>query len=82
MASDPTFCSYLSNALTRLSAEEVDEMVPESSKAGRNVPEYRDTTHPGLVTEGLMTQLLALAAFNTMGRFMGITANCPPACLP
>ncbi|KAL2000220.1 hypothetical protein VTN02DRAFT_3392 [Thermoascus thermophilus] len=39
-------------------------MLPETMKAGTAVQEQRETTHPGLVTEGLMTQLLAFGRHN------------------
>lgn len=65
MLEDTRFCKELSRNLARLATEEVEEMMPKSSKAGKSIPEERDTTHPGLVTEGLMTQLLAFGEHNT-----------------
>ncbi|KAJ5215355.1 uncharacterized protein N7498_001762 [Penicillium cinerascens] len=64
MVEDARFCMELSRNLARLSTEDVEEMMPKSSKAGKSIPEERDTTHPGLVTEGLMTQLLAFGEHN------------------
>ncbi|KAJ5801525.1 uncharacterized protein N7518_003593 [Penicillium psychrosexuale] len=64
MLGDDRFCMELSRNLARLSTEDVEEMMPKSSKAGKLVPEERDATHPGLVTEGLMTQLLAFGEHN------------------
>ncbi|KAJ5380694.1 uncharacterized protein N7496_003122 [Penicillium cataractarum] len=56
---EPTFRSYLATSISQLDSEEVSAMRPKSKKAGTVVDEFRDTAHPGLVTEGLMTQLLA-----------------------
>ncbi|RAK78122.1 uncharacterized protein BO72DRAFT_495654 [Aspergillus fijiensis CBS 313.89] len=67
--SEATFCSWLARDLTRLSTEVVDEMSPTSTKAGRTLPEERDTAHPGLVTECLMTQLLAFGKRNKWPSF-------------
>ncbi|CAG8327264.1 unnamed protein product [Penicillium nalgiovense] len=67
---DPTFCSYLAAQISRLTCEEVSEMLPKSTKAGTKVDEIRDTTHPGLVTEGLMTQLLALGTLHEERKFV------------
>jgi hypothetical protein len=39
-------------------------MLPKSTKAGTQVDEIRETTHPGLVAEGLMAQLLALGTLH------------------
>ncbi|RHZ68728.1 hypothetical protein CDV55_106064 [Aspergillus turcosus] len=58
------FCSGLANDISRLCTETVSEMIPTTTKAKVPVPEKRDTTHPGLVTEGLMTQLLAFGERN------------------
>ncbi|RJE18781.1 hypothetical protein PHISCL_08882 [Aspergillus sclerotialis] len=69
IASDPNFCFYLANSLTRLFSEDVEEMSPKSFRAGTEVCETRDTTHPGLVTEGLMVQLLAFGNHNNWGSF-------------
>lgn len=69
VASDPNFSFYLANSLTRLFSEDVAEMSPKSSRAGTEVRETRDTTHPGLVTEGLMVQLLAFGNHNNGGSF-------------
>ncbi|KAJ6178702.1 hypothetical protein N7519_009163 [Penicillium mononematosum] len=67
---DPTFCSYLAAEICRLTCEEVSEMLPKSTKAGTKVDEIRETTHPGLVTEGLMSQLLALGALHEERRIV------------
>ncbi|KAF9252833.1 hypothetical protein LCP9604111_359 [Penicillium roqueforti] len=68
--SDPTFCSYLATEISQLASEEVPEMLPKSKKAGIEVDEIRNTTHPGLVTEGLMTQLLALGTHHEEKRVL------------
>ncbi|PYI28973.1 hypothetical protein BP00DRAFT_438002 [Aspergillus indologenus CBS 114.80] len=57
--SEATFCSWLARDLARLSTE----------AAGRTLPEERDTAHPGLVTECLMTQLLAFGERNQWPAF-------------
>jgi hypothetical protein len=67
---DPTFRSYLAAQISQLTCEEVSEMLPKSTKAGTQVDEIRETTHPGLVTEGLMTQLLALGTLHEGRRFV------------
>ncbi|KAI9929431.1 hypothetical protein MW887_000901 [Aspergillus wentii] len=59
------FCTYLARNLSRLSVEHVTEMAPKTRKAKANVEEPRDTVHPGLVTECLMTQLLTYGKHNT-----------------
>ncbi|KAI9369296.1 hypothetical protein BJX61DRAFT_549716 [Aspergillus egyptiacus] len=56
---DRAFCSWLSCELARLYDEDVSDMMAKSRKAKVTVIEERDTTHPGLVTECLMAQLLA-----------------------
>ncbi|PYI01554.1 hypothetical protein BO78DRAFT_423452 [Aspergillus sclerotiicarbonarius CBS 121057] len=61
---DTGFCSCLGGEISHLSVETVDEMVPTTKKAGVRVLEGRDTAHPGLITEGLMIQLLALGRHN------------------
>jgi hypothetical protein len=64
MLEDARFCTELSSIIARLSTESVTEMIPKSSKAGIPILEERDTIHPGLVTEGLMSQLLAFGEHN------------------
>ena len=64
MVQDPKFCAYLADALSRLAGETVPDMMPKSGKAGTLRPEERDTILPGLVTEGLMAQLLAFGTRN------------------
>ncbi|KAJ5595016.1 uncharacterized protein N7459_001224 [Penicillium hispanicum] len=61
---DPSFCSYLASSISQLASEEVEMMLPTAKKANTEVVEHRDTAHPGLVTEGLMVQLLALGTLN------------------
>lgn len=60
----PLYRLYLSPKYTHIGREvaikEVSEMIPKTSKGGVKVDEHRKTPHPALVTEGLMTQLLAL----------------------
>ncbi|KAJ6061423.1 uncharacterized protein N7446_005543 [Penicillium canescens] len=64
MLEDARFCTEISSIIARLSTESVAEMIPKSSKAGKPTLEERDTIHPGLVTEGLMSQLLAFGEHN------------------
>ena len=47
--------------LDLMDSEVVDEMMPQSVKAGSRSAGIRDTCHPGLVTELLMTMLHAVA---------------------
>ncbi|KAJ5425840.1 hypothetical protein N7465_000910, partial [Penicillium sp. CMV-2018d] len=67
---DPTFRSYLAATISQLASEEVSDMLPKSTKAGTEVDEIRETIHPGLVTEGLMIQLLALGTHNKEGKLV------------
>ncbi|KAJ5566052.1 hypothetical protein N7535_007690 [Penicillium sp. DV-2018c] len=62
--SDRSFCSYLASSISQLASEEVSEMLPKTTRANATVDEHRATTHPGLITEGLMMQLLALGEEN------------------
>lgn len=55
------FCQELCVKLSRLDSEIVDEMMPQSRKAGSQWTEFRDTCHPALVTEMLMTSLSAVS---------------------
>ncbi|EEP78504.1 predicted protein [Uncinocarpus reesii 1704] len=59
---NPDFCKYLARELARYSAERVDDMLPSTRKARQHVTEQRDTASPGLVTENLMNQLLAVGS--------------------
>lgn len=61
---DERFCSSIASSVAQLASEAVTDMLPKSRKAGTDMVEVRDTTHPGLVTEGLMTQLLAVGCQN------------------
>ena len=58
---DHRFQQELADKLSKLDTEELQEMMPESHKAGKRVSEIRDTTHPGLVTEMLMAILASLS---------------------
>lgn len=58
------FQEYLAKELARFCEFQVEEMIPVTYKAGHSVSEIRDTTHPGLVTENLMNQLLAIGSHN------------------
>ncbi|KAL8900129.1 MAG: hypothetical protein Q9207_005838 [Kuettlingeria erythrocarpa] len=60
VATDPKFRQELCLFLGRLALETVDEMMPQAKKAGSARVEVRDTCHPGLVTEMLMTTLAAV----------------------
>ncbi|KAL2812570.1 hypothetical protein BDW59DRAFT_167774 [Aspergillus cavernicola] len=62
---DPAFCAWLAASLSDLYTEGVEEMIPKTVKAKVPVLEERDTVHPGMVTECLMTQLLAFGEHNT-----------------
>ncbi|KAL4804856.1 hypothetical protein BDV18DRAFT_161949 [Aspergillus unguis] len=56
---DSAFCKYLANILCRLTLEVVRQMCPKAADIRQGIEEIRDTNHPGLITEGLMAQLLA-----------------------
>ncbi|KAL8669967.1 MAG: hypothetical protein Q9168_005470 [Polycauliona sp. 1 TL-2023] len=62
VAIDPSFCREFSTMLRRLDSEVVDEMMPKSRKANQDFAEFRDTCHPGLVSELLMASMAALGA--------------------
>ncbi|KAL3478444.1 hypothetical protein BJX99DRAFT_256564 [Aspergillus californicus] len=68
-ADDPAFCAWLADSLSRLYTEEVEEMIPKTAKAETSVIEERDTVHPGMVTEWLITQLLTFGEYNTSPTF-------------
>ncbi|KAL8872321.1 MAG: hypothetical protein Q9174_002028, partial [Haloplaca sp. 1 TL-2023] len=57
---DARFIDELVSTLDLMDSEMVGEMMPQSSKAGSQSAEIRDTCHPGLVTELLMTTLAAV----------------------
>ena len=57
---DHRFQQELADKLSKLDIEELQEMMPQSHKAGKRMGEIRDTTHPGLVTEMLMAILASL----------------------
>ncbi|KGO72346.1 Protein of unknown function DUF3645 [Penicillium expansum] len=67
---DPRFRSYLATTISKLASEEVSQMRPKGIKGGSQVDETRETIHPGLVTEGLMAQLLALGTQNEETKLM------------
>ncbi|KAL8995723.1 MAG: hypothetical protein Q9188_006743 [Gyalolechia gomerana] len=58
---DTQFRHELCAKLSKLDSETVDEMMPQSRKAGSRWVEIRDTCHPGLITEMLMACLAAVS---------------------
>ena len=58
--SDDGFRATLSQAVSKMSAERVEEMQPKVKKAGEMQSEIRDTTIPHLVTEHLVSFLRAI----------------------
>ena len=56
----PSFRRELAQRLSQLDAEVIEEMLPQSHKAGSSTGEVRDTSHPGLVSDMLMSILAAL----------------------
>ena len=62
--SEPNFCAYLASSISQLASEEVERVLSKSRKAHTEVTEHRGVAHPGLITEGLMVQLLALGSPN------------------
>ncbi|KAI9376640.1 hypothetical protein BJX61DRAFT_530656 [Aspergillus egyptiacus] len=69
IADDSLFCEYLAHNLCRLNMEVVREMCPKANASRDFIEEDRDTVHPGLVTEGLMVQLLAFGEHNAWKSF-------------
>ncbi|KAL2825471.1 hypothetical protein BDW59DRAFT_161697 [Aspergillus cavernicola] len=69
MVDDPLFCDYLAQDLCRLNLEVVREMCPKSNASRDFIEEDRDTVHPGLITEGLMIQLLAFGKHSVWKSF-------------
>lgn len=58
---DPRFRTELAATLSKLDIEVINEMMPQSHKAGSQMAEIRDTAHPGLVSDMLMAILASLA---------------------
>ncbi|ESK95832.1 hypothetical protein Moror_12444 [Moniliophthora roreri MCA 2997] len=56
-ARDVHFVSELSNFLTQMNFDPIDDAIPTTWKAGSEVGEIRDTTHPRYITE-LLTGIL------------------------
>ena len=56
----PDFRKELAQRLCSLDGEVVEEMMPQSDKAGSKAGETRDSVHPGLVTEMLLAMLAPL----------------------
>ena len=56
----PDFRKELAQRLCSLDGEVIEEMMPQSDKAGSKTGERRDSVHPGLVTEMLMPMLAPL----------------------
>lgn len=57
---DDAFRVELSKLLSRLNGESIGLYQPISRKAGASMREVRETTHPGMVSDCLMTMLCAL----------------------
>ena len=57
---DPQFRNELATVLSKLDMEVINEMMPQSQKAGSTMAETRDTAHPGLVSDMLMAILAAV----------------------
>ena len=62
VATDRKFCRELFNTLKRLDLEVVHEMMPKSKKANEDWSEFRDTCHPGLVSEMIMAIVAAIGS--------------------
>ena len=60
VATESTFCRELFTMLEKLDTEVVQEMMPKSRKAGREWSEFRDTCHPGLISELVMASVAAV----------------------
>ena len=59
---DPQFRNELAATMSKLDMEVIDEMMPQTQKAGSQMAEPRDTAHPGLVSDMLMAILASLGA--------------------
>lgn len=59
IATDTHFRHEMCHQVAKLAQERVEEMMPQSTKAGSAWTENRDTCHPRLVTEMLMATLAA-----------------------
>lgn len=57
---DPRFRNELAATLSKLDMEVINEMMPQSHKAGSRMPEVRDTAHPGLISDMLIAILASL----------------------
>lgn len=69
MVENAAFCKYLASSLCALNLEFVRQMCPKAAELRESIEEIRDTNHPGLITEGLMTQLLAFGEHNAHKSF-------------
>lgn len=69
MINEIGFCKYLAHNLCRLNLETVREMCPKATQSRDCIEEIRDTVHPGLVTEGLMSQILPFGEHNVWKSF-------------
>ncbi|KAL5335284.1 hypothetical protein BJX70DRAFT_390763 [Aspergillus crustosus] len=69
MSEDTEFCKYLAHELCRLNLEVVRMMCPKGPETRAFIEETRDTIDPNLITEGLMTQLLAFGENKSWNSF-------------
>ncbi|KAL4918888.1 hypothetical protein BDW62DRAFT_200285 [Aspergillus aurantiobrunneus] len=69
MVDDLAFCKYLAHSLCHLNHEVVRQMRPKAAESRECIEEIRDTNHPGLITEGLMAQLLPFGEQNAWKSF-------------
>ncbi|KAL4796142.1 hypothetical protein BDV19DRAFT_398433 [Aspergillus venezuelensis] len=69
MVEDIEFCKYLSHNLCRLNLEVVRQMCPKAAEFRNCTEEIRNTVHPGLITEGLMSRLLEFGEHNVFRSF-------------
>jgi len=59
----PEAVAMIAQTLSTLSTQAAPGMQPQSSKSGQTHDEFRDTTHPGMISEYFMSLLLPLGAF-------------------
>lgn len=57
---DDSLRGHIARSLQQMSVERIPECMPKTVKANSEVPEERDTIHPGFVTENFMNILEAL----------------------
>jgi hypothetical protein len=63
---DSDFSTMVVSTLSTMCTQQVSEMQPKSKKDGKSQDEYRDTTHPAMVTELFMGVLAGIGKYTTV----------------